>query len=611
MRYPAEFTFLVLVTFAALLAGCAAPPLAALPAGHLRADTIDALAQHPAKFESLKPATVEPAAPPKLFSVVAHQQPVAILLFTLARDAKVDLDVHPAVTGDVTLNALQQTLPQILDRMARQVNLRWQLLGGTLIVEPDTPYTATYPVDYFNLSRRVQATVALANSVTLADGGVAGGSANSSTTLITSQADNLFWAALEANLRALLKLPERPANKPASEALLGNALVKALSAPASKNGSKTQSPIDTAEKLSRIEKNLADTVRASGTPVAATSAPGPDNLVLVHAETGTVTVFAASKDQHKVAQYLAALQRSAQRQVLIEATVVEVALNDQYQAGVDWRWLAGSATGWQLAQSVMGTRLDAAPVAMATFGGTDNGRFSVRMLEEFGQVRVLSSPKVMALNNQVAVIKVVDEQVYFTLELSEDRNSEGEISSRQYTSKLHTVPVGLVLQVLPQVAADGVIALNVRPTITNIRSWVEDPAVALLSRDSGNPVSSKVPVLQVREMDATLRVRSGQLAMLGGLIQDSQGHQRAGWPGLSRLPVVGDLFSYRDDTVRRVELVVFLRPLLTGPDGMPGILQQAGMAVPDAQFFASPVANTHPAMASGALSSKASAGATP
>ncbi len=154
-------------------------------------------------------------------------------------------------------------------------------------------------------------------------------------------------------------------------------------------------------------------------------------------------------------------------------------------------------------------------------------------------------------------MKVVDEQVYFTLELAEDRNKDGDINRRQYTSKLHTVPIGLVLQVLPQISTDGVIALNVRPTITNIRSWVDDPAVKLLAREGSTPVSSQVPVLQVRELDATLRVRSGQWAVLGGLIQESQQLQRNGVPGLSRLPGLGDLFSYRDDQVRRVELVVF------------------------------------------------------
>ncbi|WP_148717173.1 type II secretion system protein GspD [Chitinolyticbacter meiyuanensis] len=186
-------------------------------------------------------------------------------------------------------------------------------------------------------------------------------------------------------------------------------------------------------------------------------------------------------------------------------------------------------------------------------------------------------------------MKVVEEQVYFTIDIEEDRNTDGEITNRTYDSTLHTVPVGLVLQVVPQISGTGQILLNVRPTITNISGYVEDPAVALVAANANVPVKSLVPVLQVREFDSTLRIASGEVAVLGGLIQDALDANRTGLPGASRLPLVGDLFSYRDDKVSKIELVVFLRPrIVEVADVQRGDLNHYAKLLPDDDFFDAP-----------------------
>lgn len=549
-----------------------------------------------------------------MFSVVAYKLPVASLLFTLARDARVNLDVHPSLSGEVTLNALNQTLPQILERVARQVPLRWTIEGGVLTVLPDAPYWANYQIDYFNLSRKVRSSVSLANSVSGTGGSVSnerqGSATNSSSTEIDTSADNAFWERLETHLKTMLHVAERP-TPPATP--LSALPVSTTALLGIQSSSKATSALDVAEKLSRIEKNLAEAGRAraesksSESPVVQTMADPvkPVNQVLVHPETGAIAVYATATGQQQVARYLNSLGTSAQRQVLIEATIVEVALSDRYQAGIDWGWLAASDKGWQFSQQTIGSNLADAPLALIAKGDPMLSGFNltVKLLEQFGRTRVLSSPKIVALNNQPAVMKVVDEQVYFTLDLTEDQNSNGDITSRRYTSKLHTVPVGLVLQVLSQVSASGEIALNVRPTITNIRSWVEDPAVALMSRDMQKPVVSLVPVLQVREFDATLHVPSGQLAMLGGLIQDASSNARTGLPGLSRLPSLGDLFSYRDDQTRRIELVIFLRPRVIDGTSRNPTLAETGIQLPGKAFFSPTAGSQLSAFDSGSVQS--------
>ncbi|MBB5193116.1 general secretion pathway protein D [Silvimonas terrae] len=595
MRKTAKFTFLLVLSLFAV--GCASEVgQVSLPVGHLNGSLPPIAVAPPSPAVVSAPRPLAPK--PPLYSVVAYKLPVASLLFTLARDAKVNVDVSPQLTGEVSLNAHDQTLPQILERISRQVPLYWFMTDGVLTVMPDQPVWRTYQVDYFNLSRRVKSSVSLATSVGPTGGvtGTAERNANSSTTDVLTSADNTFWERLETQLRAMVHAVSPGVSRP--QTLTPGMLAAAAADAAVSRGN---SGLEAAERLSRIEKNLADAGRAGGPAVSSNPAPAPEpgNQVLIHPETGVISVFASAAEQRQVADYLTALKSSAGRQVLIEATIVEVLLSDHYQAGIDWGWLAATDRGWRLAQQVTASNLVDAPLALLGYS-SQSFNLTVKLLEQFGRTRVLSSPKIVALNNQPAVMKVVDEQVYFTLEQIEEQNGDGVVTQRRYQSQLHTVPVGLVMQVLTQISGSGEISLNVRPTITNIRGWVDDPAVALLSRDADKPVVSQVPVLQVREFDATLHVPSGQLAILGGLIQDVRSDNRTGVPGLSRLPGVGDLFSYRDDTARRVELVIFLRPRVL--DNSPDILTGAGVQVPDAHFFDASVGQDLSAWHSGQVS---------
>ncbi|GGP27794.1 secretin N-terminal domain-containing protein [Silvimonas amylolytica] len=566
-----------------------------MPSGHV---TGSLPPWRPAQEVSSEPAL---AVVPKshVYSVVAYKLPVTSLLFTLARDARINLDVSPQLTGEVSLNAHDQTLPQILERISHQVPLYWFMNDGVLTVMPDQQIWRTYHVDYFNLSRSVKASVSLANSVGRSAGvtdTATDHNINSSTTDVQTTSDNAFWVRLETQLKTMLQVNVLAG--PDRAAVMTPGMLAAAAADTAVRG---QIGLEAAERLSRIEKNLADASkgRTESPPVAGVpSRPDVGNLVLVHPETGVVSVFAKAADHKQVAEYLHALESSAARQVLIEATIVEVLLSDRYQAGIDWGWLTATDKGWQLAQQTLGASLVDPPLALVGYS-SQSFNFTVKLLEQFGRTRVLSSPKIVALNNQPAVMKVVDEQVYFTLEQTEEQNSDGQITKRRYESKLHTVPVGLVLQVLTQISGAGEIALNVRPTITNIRSWVDDPAVALLSRDAAKPVVSQVPILQIREFDATLHVPSGQLAILGGLIQDVRNDGRTGIPGLSRIPGLGDLFSYRDDTARRVELVIFLRPRVL--DNRSEMLADSGVHIPDNHFFDPAVGSDLSAWQSGSV----------
>ena len=178
------------------------------------------------------------------------------------------------------------------------------------------------------------------------------------------------------------------------------------------------------------------------------------------------------------------------------------------------------------------------------------------MLESFGDVKVLSSPKISVLNNQSAVLKVVDNLVFFTIKADTTMNQTTSLTT--FTSTLNSVPVGFVMTVIPQISDTDTVVLNLRPTVSRKIGDVARPNPSL----SQAGVASLVPVIQTREMDSMLRVQSGQVAVMGGLIQDQVSNTEDGIPGVNRVPNIGDFFRQRKDTLTKTVLVIFLRPVV-------------------------------------------------
>ena len=183
-----------------------------------------------------------------------------------------------------------------------------------------------------------------------------------------------------------------------------------------------------------------------------------------------------------------------------------------------------------------------------------------QLLEQFGEARIVSRPQILALNNQPAVLKVVDNRVYFTVNV--ERQQSSETSERFTETQIHTVPVGLVMSVTPHISADNVVMLNVRPSLSRILGFVDDPNPDLNDAN----VSNGVPEIQVREMESVLRVPSGSIAVIGGLMQSVQDERKRQLPGLSDLPGVGALFGQRKRQHQRTELFIVIKPTVVVSD---------------------------------------------
>ena len=524
----------------------------------------------------------KPTAKVETYSVTVHKVPVQSLLFALARDAGLNVDVHPGVEGNVTLNALDQTLPQLLSRIQRQVDMRYEINGTTLTVLPDTPEWRNYKVDYVNIARSTNSSVNIATQISTTGGGssasnpvaaatttgqgssTGGGSfggnsstnnpSNNSTTVVNNRSDNNFWYSLEKNIRDLL----RPTT-------INDKLVDPLAAPAPNPANQQQGA-----QGSNSQQNQQ------------TSAPSPfdggafgsnrnttTNSVVVNAEGGLIAVRATNRQHEKIREFLEIVLGAAKRQVLIEATVLEVKLSNNYQQGINWSTLSGGNvrfTQQSVGQTGLpsgvnpGTSPGAFLLSYSATGKLGNLTAAIQLLESFGKVKVLSSPKISVMNNQTALLKVVDNNVFFSIKVTPAvlGTNGNPISQAVYESKLETVPVGFVMSVTPQIADNDEVTINVRPTITRIVGYVNDPNPALADAK----VVSRVPVIQARELESLMKVPSGQIAVMGGLMQDSVDNLKDGIPLLSSVPVIGDLFSYRNETSTKTELVIFMRPVV-------------------------------------------------
>ena len=539
------------------------------------------------------------------YSVSVRNVAVQELLFALARDAKLNVDIHPGIVGVVTINAIDQTLQQILTRISKQVDMRWELDGPNLAVMPDSPYLRTYRVDYVNMSRDVTGAVTINTQIASTSSGTTGGSGvggNSSATSVKSEAKNHFWEALDKNLKDILRETDKVLPEGSSETTVEKtettsttgfgALAQAVGAAANNKNTKTSATNSGGPTTAETDNTNATTVKRTTYREAAS--------VITNAEAGVVVVRASSRQHEKIQEFLDLVLTNARRQVIIEATIAEVILSDRYQQGINWQSLrtlrpGASTAGFSVAQNQSGLVAGAVPNPFESI--TAAGTFSfllnyvapglgisstLSLLETFGKVKVLSSPKVSVLNNQTAMLRVVDNLVYFEMKTDPATTVNGVTTPAVTTGTARSVAVGVVMSVTPQISESGTILLNVRPTITSRKDCatcgVTDPTPGLA-------VPNIIPEIQMREMESMLRLADGEVAVMGGLMEDRVNSSTNQIPGLGNIPGIGNFFKNRDETNTKTELVVFLKPTIIRTPSMHGDYKDFSSYLPGKDFM--------------------------
>jgi general secretion pathway protein D len=536
-----------------------------------------------------------PLQPPKptskieTYNVVVTDVSAQEILFALARDAKINLDIAPGIQGNVTINAINQTLPQILNRISKQVEMRYELDNGNLIVMPDSPYLKTYKIDYVNMIRDADGGISNSTQVgsgsttgTTASAGVAG---NSSKVSIINSSKNHFWERLESNIKDILRETDKILPDGSSETSVQH----------SSNVSTTGTGVQPATSNSRrqvvakggIENSPnAAAIADEGTTVTQRNTFREAASVISNPENGIITVRATAKQHEKIQEFVAQIMTNAHRQVLIEATIVEVRLSKQYQQGVNWSSLRSGSSGFQATQIGSGTLPSTNTGSIFTLdyaspiSGIGALAASVKLMESFGTVKVLSSPKLSVMNNQTAMLRVVDNYVYFTIQATTTTNQTSTLTT--YTTTSNSVPIGFTMSVTPQINDNDSVLLNLRPSITRLFGYVNDPNPDLAKAG----VVSQIPETQTREMESVLRIENNQIAVMGGLMQDEIHNLSDEVPFLGRIPFLGNLFKYRNDTNIKSELVIFIRPIVIKQASIEGDFSQFRSNLPDANFFA-------------------------
>jgi MSHA type pilus biogenesis protein MshL len=536
----------------------------------------------------------------KLVSIaVTDDVPLKDVLIELSRLADVDIEVDSSISGGISFRAKDRPFNEVIDRISSLAGLRYTMKNNVLRVERDTPYVQIYSLDFLNMDRSSQGSVSISTNVLSGTGssgsgsggsgsgsgtgntgtsntgssnsgssgggsgsgsssGGAGGLNTGSSSSVTSTANSDFWKQFEESIKQILTYNES----------------KRISSPVV---AAPQAPV----------KN-ADGTTAAAAPVAAPTTPetpakadkSTDGFYIMNRQGSTLTVSGTERQHALIREFINKIQKNVSSQVLIEAKIVEVKLNDEFQSGIDWTKLGGSKISFG---SKFGAVTDPANVATINIGKPQQLAFTnnidlsaaVQLAQTFGATRTLSSPRLHAINNQQSVLTFAENHVYFELSVQQNTNATtvGAVSTITVNSILHTVPIGIILTLQPSINSEtNEVTLSVRPTLSRITSTVNDPAVAFLIAQAAAQnipvnVTNAVPVIEVRELDSILKLKSGQVMVIGGLMQDVSDNTDSGLPGLSSVPLVGNLFKGVSKNNNMQELVIFIRATIVDSAG--------------------------------------------
>jgi MSHA type pilus biogenesis protein MshL len=274
-----------------------------------------------------------------------------------------------------------------------------------------------------------------------------------------------------------------------------------------------------------------------------------EGRLVVNRLSGTIQITDRYKRVNEIENFLKSVHQALYRQVEIEVRIYEVALDDQYSLGIDWNKINFDGTNGAIALANIITAPFGGFIAKAatTTISFEDGSFDgvLEALEEQGEIRVISQPRVVTMNNQPALIKVATDEAFFTSTISQGTAGTGNIITEQARS----VTVGLVLSVTPQISEDGWIMLDVTPILSRLRAIVESPQG-----------TATAPILDVKQSSGLVRLQDGEMVIIGGLIQEESSETERKVPLLGDIPMLGRLFKGTYTAKKKSELVIFISP---------------------------------------------------
>ncbi|MDO8500626.1 MAG: hypothetical protein Q7S20_02175 [Gemmatimonadaceae bacterium] len=464
----------------------------------------------------------EPVRRIQLLDVVGKELPV--VLRGLATSFGLNYQIDPHVRGSVNTRLQGVTLEQALDAIVLPQGYSYSIEGGVLQVGAARLQTRMFSLDYVALQRvgstntSIQRRLSGGGNQTANPFGIIGSSGGSD--FIATYAVSDVWEELKVSLDGLVFDATRTGGEGGIAAGSPAPVGQPLSAGLSRGGA--------------LSKTTSDGRR-----------------LIINPGAGTILVTAPPAKLAEVATFISAFEGSIQRQVLIEAKIVQVTLSKESQFGIDWTALSKSG---KLGVKINNAPLGGGGIQLTIGGGASQILTVLRALETQGDVSVLSSPRVATLNNERAVFNVTTDEVFFNVTRTPIIGPNGGTIGFSPTITPQQVSIGIVLNVLPQIGADNSITLSILPSITNVER------IATIKLEDGS--SAEAPVTSHRETDTMARVRDGETIVIGGLMQTRRDKTATGVPLLGSIPGIGWLFRGVSNKVQKDELVIFLTPTI-------------------------------------------------
>ncbi|HCG6159471.1 pilus (MSHA type) biogenesis protein MshL [Vibrio parahaemolyticus] len=456
----------------------------------------------------------------KRFRIQANAVEARSFFASLVKGTEYSVAIHPAVQGNITVNLSDVTLDEVLSVVQNMYGYDVMKSGKVIQVYPAGMRTVTIPVDYLQFKRSGRSlTSIVTGSVTSAGTSNSGGSSDSSESSDSNNSNN------------------------------GND-----SSTTSTGGTRIET-ITESDFWPMLQQAVANLIGS-----------GKGQSVVVTPQAGVITVRAFPDDIREVREFLGVSQERMQRQVILEAKILEVTLSDGYQQGINWSNLSASiGNSGSIIVNRPASALPPLDAIGTLLGGQTNvtisdGNFEavLNFMSTQGDLNVLSSPRITAANNQKSVIKVGTDQ-YFVTELSSNAGN-GENSNAVPEVELTPFFSGISLDVTPQIDNKGNVFLHVHPAVIEVTEEVKQLNLGGQFQNIQLPLAKS----SIRESDSVIRAKDGDVVVIGGLMKQQNVEQVSKVPFLGDVPALGHLFRNTSNVTQKTELVILLKPTVVG-----------------------------------------------